>query len=56
MLVTLLVPVTAILLGTLAFGERLSLHQFFGMAAIGLGLAVIDGRPLAMLRRRLKMA
>lgn len=53
MLVTFLVPVTAILLGTLAFGERLSVHQFLGMAAIGIGLAIIDGRPVTALRRRL---
>ena len=56
MLVTLLVPVTAVLLGTFVLGERLALHQLVGMAAIGLGLAVIDGRPLATLRRRMRMA
>ena len=39
--------------GTLAFGERLSVHQFLGMAAIGIGLAIIDGRPVTALRRRL---
>jgi drug/metabolite transporter (DMT)-like permease len=53
MLVTFLIPVSAILLGTLILGERLAAHHLFGMAAIGVGLAVIDGRPLAMLRRRL---
>ncbi|WP_421722872.1 DMT family transporter [Bauldia sp.] len=53
MLVTFLVPVSAILLGSLVLGERLSAHHFLGMAAIGFGLAVIDGRPLATLRRRL---
>lgn len=53
MLVTFLIPVTAILLGAFILGERLSLHHFVGMAAIGVGLAVIDGRPLAMLRKRL---
>ncbi len=51
MLVTFLIPVSAILLGTLVLGERLEVHQFIGMAAIGVGLAVIDGRPLAKLRR-----
>ncbi len=45
MLVTFLAPISAILLGAIVFGERLSLHHFAGMAAIALGLALIDGRP-----------
>lgn len=52
MLVTFLIPPSAILLGALFLGERLSANHFLGMAAIGLGLAAIDGRPLALLRRR----
>jgi drug/metabolite transporter (DMT)-like permease len=44
MLVTLLIPVTAILLGALFLGERLAPNHFIGMAAIVLGLAAIDGR------------
>ncbi len=52
MLVTLLIPVAAILLGALILGERLSANHFAGMAAIALGLAAIDGRPFARLRRR----
>ena len=43
-LVTLLIPVSAILLGTLVLGERLSALQCAGMALIGLGLVAIDGR------------
>ena len=43
-LVTLLIPVTAILLGALILDERLQLLHFLGMAVIGLGLSVIDGR------------
>lgn len=43
-LVTLLIPVTAILLGSLILDERLLWMHFLGMAAIGLGLSVIDGR------------
>jgi len=43
-LVTLLVPVSAILLGAVFLGERLELFEFAGMALIGLGLVVIDGR------------
>ncbi len=52
LLVTLLLPVTAILLGALILGERLGMNHFLGMALIGLGLASIDGRPLRALRRR----
>lgn len=44
LLVTFLIPVSAILLGVLFLGETLALRQIGGMAAIGLGLAVIDGR------------
>lgn len=51
MLVTLLIPVTAIVLGTLVLGERLSANHFIGMAAIAIGLAVIDGRVLRLVRR-----
>ncbi len=43
-LVTLLIPVTAILLGTIVLGERLQWMHFLGMLVIGFGLSVIDGR------------
>ncbi len=43
-LVTLLIPVSAILLGTFILGERLSALQYAGMTLIGLGLIAIDGR------------
>jgi drug/metabolite transporter (DMT)-like permease len=49
-LVTFLVPATAILLGALFLGEALALRHFLGMGLIGLGLAAIDGRVFA--RRR----
>lgn len=49
LLVTFLIPVTAILLGTFVLGEQLAPRHFAGMALIGLGLAAIDGR---LLRRR----
>ena len=52
MLVTFLVPVSAILLGTIVLGERLAPNHILGMAMIGIGLAAIDGRPIAHLRRR----
>jgi drug/metabolite transporter (DMT)-like permease len=50
-LVTLLVPVTAILLGVLFLGEALTPGEVGGMALIALGLAAIDGRPWARLRQ-----
>lgn len=43
-LVTLIIPPFAILLGVLFLGESLGLHHIFGMAAIFVGLLVIDGR------------
>ena len=46
-LVTFLIPVSAVLLGTLVLGERLAPRHFVGMAAIAVGLAAIDGRPAA---------
>jgi drug/metabolite transporter (DMT)-like permease len=50
LLVTFLIPVSAILLGSLLLDERLDAKHFVGMAMIGLGLALIDGRILAGLR------
>ena len=44
LLVTFLIPVTAILLGALILDERLEPRHFAGMALIGAGLAAIDGR------------
>jgi len=44
LLVTFLIPVTAILLGTFLLGEQLGARHFAGMALIGCGLAAIDGR------------
>jgi len=44
LLVTLLIPVTAILLGALFLDETLSPIHFLGMALIALGLSAIDGR------------
>lgn len=50
LLVTFLIPVTAILLGTSFLGERLEMRQVAGMALIALGLAAIDGRAVAAIR------
>jgi drug/metabolite transporter (DMT)-like permease len=52
MLVTFLMPVTAILLGWLLLAERLRPSHFAGMALIACGLAAIDGRVLAFVRAR----
>jgi drug/metabolite transporter (DMT)-like permease len=52
LLVTFLLPVSAILLGALVLGERLDPRHFAGMALIGAGLAAIDGRLVARLGRR----
>ncbi len=46
LLVTFLIPVSAILLGAFVLGERLDLRHYAGMALIGCGLAAIDGRLL----------
>ena len=51
MLVTLLIPVTAILLGWLVLGEPISMHEIAGAIVIGSALLVIDGRVLNLLRR-----
>ncbi|WP_293264693.1 DMT family transporter [Neptunomonas sp.] len=44
LLVTLLVPISAILLGSLFLNESLELVHLVGMALIALGLSAIDGR------------
>jgi len=51
LLVTFLVPVSAILLGTIILGEQLFLRHVLGMLMIGLSLAAIDGRVLILFRR-----
>jgi drug/metabolite transporter (DMT)-like permease len=51
MLVTLLIPVTAILLGWLVLGEPISAREIAGAAVIGSALLVIDGRAVRMLQR-----
>jgi drug/metabolite transporter (DMT)-like permease len=52
LLVTFLIPATAILLGVLALGETLLPRHALGMLLIGAGLAAIDGRPWRRLRGR----
>jgi drug/metabolite transporter (DMT)-like permease len=48
MLVTLLIPVTAILLGTLVLGESVSPREIVGALVIGSALLLIDGRVLRL--------
>ena len=52
LLVTFLVPVSAITLGITVLGERLEPAQVAGMVLIGLGLAAIDGRLARLWRDR----
>jgi drug/metabolite transporter (DMT)-like permease len=50
LLVTFLLPISALLLGAAFLGETVSLRALAGMGLIGLGLAAIDGRvPRAVL-------
>ena len=50
LLVTLLVPPVAIVLGALFLNETLAVQDFLGLGLIALGLAAIDGRALNLLR------
>ena len=52
-LVTFLIPPSAILLGILFLGETLLPRHLAGLALIGLGLALVDGR---LMRRRARAA
>ena len=54
LLVTFLIPVSAILLGSLVLGEALLIREYAGMTVIGVGLAFIDGRLLAAFLPRSK--
>jgi drug/metabolite transporter (DMT)-like permease len=53
LLVTLLVPPVAILLGSLFLGEQLAAQDFLGLALIAFGLAAIDGRLISAAAGRL---
>jgi drug/metabolite transporter (DMT)-like permease len=52
MLVTLLIPVTTILLGHFVLGEALTLREIAGALVIAASLLVIDGRVLRWVRHR----
>jgi drug/metabolite transporter (DMT)-like permease len=51
MLVTLLIPVTAIVLGYLVLGEQIAPREIAGALVIGSALLLIDGRVLERFRR-----
>ncbi|MGH6928179.1 MAG: DMT family transporter, partial [Dongiaceae bacterium] len=51
LLVTMLIPVSAVLLGYTILDESVHSQHVIGMALIALGLAAIDGRAAAVLRR-----
>jgi drug/metabolite transporter (DMT)-like permease len=53
LLVTMLIPVSAILMGHFVLGEELSAREIIGALIICAALAVIDGRALNLLRRSL---
>jgi drug/metabolite transporter (DMT)-like permease len=50
-LVTLMIPVTAILLGYLVLGERITQQEIVGALVIGSALLVMDGRVFNLFRR-----
>src|SRR3954447_20432922 len=52
LLVTLLVPPVAIVLGGLLLGETLAPQDLIGLGLIAIGLAAIDGRLLSLLSAR----
>jgi drug/metabolite transporter (DMT)-like permease len=56
LLVTFLIPVSALALGAGILGERLQAQHFAGMALIAVGLAAIDGRALRLFGSRRRPA
>lgn len=52
LLVTFLIPVSALFLGVAVLGERLTWPAIAGMALIFAGLAAVDGRVVSSLRGR----
>jgi drug/metabolite transporter (DMT)-like permease len=54
LLVTFLIPVSALLLGVGVLGEVIHFFEYGGMGCIFLGLVLIDGRVLRWIKRRLR--
>ena len=52
LLVTFLIPLSAILLGAVGLGERLGWNAFMGMGIIFVGLIAIDGRLIKRFKSR----
>jgi drug/metabolite transporter (DMT)-like permease len=52
LLVTFLIPLSAILLGVIVLGEQLGWNAFVGMGLIFIGLIAIDGRLLKIFKRK----
>lgn len=52
LLVTFLIPISALLLGVGILGEVIKILEYIGMGCIFLGLIVIDGRALKWLKNR----
>ncbi|MCK5485422.1 MAG: DMT family transporter, partial [Desulfobacterales bacterium] len=51
LLVTFLIPISALLLGVGILGEVIKVVEYAGMGCIFLGLIIIDGRALGLLQR-----
>jgi drug/metabolite transporter (DMT)-like permease len=52
LLVTFLIPISALLLGVWVLGEKIEVLEYIGMGCIFIGLIAIDGRALNWIRRR----
>ena len=52
LLVTFLIPISAILLGVMVLGEQLAWNVFVGMGMIFIGLIAIDGRLIKKFKRQ----
>ena len=51
LLVTFLIPISALLLGVGVLGEVIKVFEYAGMGCIFLGMMIIDGRALKWLQR-----
>jgi drug/metabolite transporter (DMT)-like permease len=54
LLVTFLIPVSAIFLGVLVLGEQLKWDDFGGMSLIFMGLIAIDGRVFKLFKKKIE--
>jgi drug/metabolite transporter (DMT)-like permease len=55
LLVTFLIPISAIALGVMVLGEQLGWEVFVGMGMIFLGLITIDGRLFKKFKKKIKL-